>query len=80
MGAVPITLKSPLDGLYSQFPIVLLENWNDLLKPGALENYRTNIIGKFGINPFNQEVIRKLSLEYWRSLVIEDAKKNIPRA
>lgn len=75
MGCVPITLRSTLDGLYSQFPIILLDSWNDLFKPGALDKFKREIISRFGENPFNEQVVRKLSIEYWRSLVLEDAKK-----
>jgi hypothetical protein len=77
MGAVPITLRSTLDPLYSQFPVVLLDAWSDLFVPGALERYKREIIAKFGTNPFRTEgeVMQRLSSGYWSGLIKSEAAK-----
>jgi hypothetical protein len=67
MGSVPITLKSTLDPLYSQFPTILLDKWSDLLAPGALQKFREQIRAKYGDDPFRAdgEVAKKLTTQYW---------------
>lgn len=47
MGAVPIVLKSPLDRLHRQFPIVVVERWTDVFVPGALGRFRDDIRARF---------------------------------
>jgi hypothetical protein len=43
MGTVPITLKSTLDPLYSQFPCVILDSWKDLFKPNSLQKMKADV-------------------------------------
>jgi hypothetical protein len=69
MGTVPIVLSSPLDSLYSQFPVVIVDKWQDAFAEGALEKFRAEIVAKWGEQPFSHEVMHKLSLEYWMEKV-----------
>jgi hypothetical protein len=77
MGSVPITLKSTLDPLYSQFPTILLDKWSDLFAPGALQKFRDQIRAKYGDEPFRAdgEVAKKLTTQYWVDKIKTAQKK-----
>ena len=47
MGAVPIVLRSPLDALHRQFPIVIVDQWSDAFAPGALNKFKRDIMTRF---------------------------------
>ena len=68
-GCIPIVLSSPLDALYSQFPVVILRSWDELLEANVIDRFEKNNRNRFGSNPFYSEVQHKLSLEYWKILV-----------
>lgn len=75
MGSVPITLSSTLDRLYRDYPIIILNNWNELLEPDILSVFRKDIISRFGENPFNATMMNKLSIWYWKQLIEGDKKR-----
>jgi len=65
MRTVPIVITSPLDKLYSQFPIVIVQRWIDVFAPGALEMFKKNITSRFGEEPFTSRVVHMSTIEYW---------------
>ncbi len=88
MGCVPIVLSSPLDVLYSDFPVIILKNWEDLFADNALDRFRKEIIERFGENWMQRglasrdkkgaampSVPAKLSIEYWQQKVLEKKKE-----
>ena len=48
LGAVPVTLRGPLDGLYSQVPSVLVNDWRRPITPADLVAWRQNLTERFG--------------------------------
>ena len=65
MKTVPITISSPLDNLYKEFPVIIVKDWKEVFVPGALEAFEKDIVTRFGKTPFCYKMMRKLSLEYW---------------
>ncbi|CAH0376976.1 unnamed protein product [Pelagomonas calceolata] len=47
LGAVPVTLRGPLDGLYSKVPCVLVDDWRPIT-PADLVAWRQNLTERFG--------------------------------
>ena len=68
---VPIVLSSSLDPLYTQFPIVIVQQWSEVFESGALERFREQIRAKFGKeDPFEDPGVgEKLTEKYWVDLV-----------
>lgn len=65
-GCIPIVLSSSLDTLYSEFPIVIINSWEEIHIKGNLDKYYEDIVNRFGISPFkNTTMMQKLSLSYW---------------
>ena len=48
LGAVPVTLRGPLDGLYSQVPCVLVKDWRRPITPADLVAWRQNLTERSG--------------------------------
>lgn len=69
MKTVPIVLSSPLDGLYSNYPVIIVQDWKEIFAQSALEDFRQRILAKWGPNPFSERVIQRLGLSYWVDLV-----------
>ena len=46
LGAVPVALRGPLDGLYSQVPSVLVDDWR--ITPADLVAWRQNLTERWG--------------------------------
>ena len=46
LGAVPVALRGPLDGLYSQVPSVLVDGWS--ITPADLVAWRQNLTERWG--------------------------------
>ncbi len=70
LGAIPIVLSSSMDRLYAQFPILILKFWSQAFSESFLKMKRDDIISRFG-SPFNGDVTRKMSLDYWVKLIRE---------
>jgi hypothetical protein len=84
MGAVPITVHSPLDALYSQFPVVLVHSWAEVFEPGALAKFKQDILHRFpemagtgggGASRSTPSYREKLEAAYWADLIAADKKK-----
>ena len=64
--SVPVVRSSPLDELYENFPILILEQWSDFVSCDVLTEWRAQIMQRFGSNPFEcPDVQEKLRLAYW---------------
>jgi hypothetical protein len=65
LGCIPIIKTSPLDNLYSNLPVLIVNDWevitNDLLND-TIATFKI----KFENNEFNNE---KLTLDYWNTLI-----------
>jgi hypothetical protein len=61
LGCIPIVKTSPLDPLYDNLPVCIVESWSDVNET-FLTNYLTSIQNK----TFHYE---KLLLEYWVNLI-----------
>jgi len=70
MQSIPIVVSSTLDNLYSQLPVIILQNWTEAFHLNILRRHRENIQQRFGVNPFvNESVKSKLTLFYWTNLI-----------
>jgi hypothetical protein len=61
LGCIPIVTKSPLDILYKDLPVLIVNNWRDV----TLELLHTTI-EEFKLRRFNMD---KLTLEYWLDII-----------
>lgn len=70
LNTVPIVLSSPLDILYRQFPVAIVDHWSDVLQDGWVEITRAHLELQFGSEPFlNASVVNKLTATYWTDLI-----------
>ena len=69
MHSIPVVRSSSLDSLYSQFPVAIVDSWEDALNPQKLKEQLASIQNRFGSDPFNQDVMRRLSLDYWVDVI-----------
>jgi len=66
LGSVPVVRSSPLDSLYGQFPIVILDEWEELKSCEVLAEWKQQIVDRFGSEPFHSDQVKKkLGLQYW---------------
>ena len=65
LGAVPVALRGPLDGLYSQVPSVLVDDWR--ITAADLVAWRQNLTERFGdLNAATRTARRTvLNSTYW---------------
>ena len=64
--SVPIVLSSPLDRLYATLPVVMVRDWAEVFREGALGRFRADIQRRFGEDPFaNPGVLAKLASQHW---------------
>ena len=69
LGGIPIVLSSSLDRLYQTFPVLIVHSWREVfVSQSYLEKKKEEIIVKFG-SPFNSDVQRRLTLDYWVNLI-----------
>ena len=69
MKTVPIVLTSTLDCLYSQFPVIIVNDWKEVFELDSLTRYRQQILDKWGDDPFGKRTMQGLSLHYWVDMV-----------
>eukprot|EP00913_Durusdinium_trenchii_P017208 g16181.t1 len=69
MGSVPVVLSSPLDVLYEQFPVIILQSWQEA-QPNSTWHWRRKILRKWGRQPFSR-VQAKLRTRFWTDLIRE---------
>jgi len=70
VGCIPIVKRSALNDVYSEFPIVIVENWNNnTINISNLIEWR-NKYSKYYDNPtLRKEWIYKLYLNYWKNKI-----------
>lgn len=64
LGSVPVVLSSSLDALYSEFPVVMIDSWDEV-RTGALERWRAQITRRFGAEPFSERIRDALTGTHW---------------
>lgn len=71
---VPIVLKTSLYPLlYEGLPVVVVDKWEEMFAPGALEKFKREIMSKFGEDPFDRpDVKEKLTTRYWVDRIQSD--------
>lgn len=69
MKTVPIVLSSPLDALYSQYPVIIVQDWKEIFAQDALSTFRERIFSKWGEDPFSKRVMQRMGLNYWVDMV-----------
>jgi len=68
MGSVPVVLSSPLDVLYKQFPVIILQSWQEA-QPNATWLWRQQILRRWGREPVSDEVRSRLTTRFWAELI-----------
>jgi hypothetical protein len=69
LGAVPVLLHGPLDGLYAEFPAVFLDSWSGVTS-ASLEQWDRQIVERWGADPFaNRSVQERLTSSYWAGVI-----------
>ena len=63
--SIPVVLSSSLNRLYYHYPIAIVNNWEEAFNTTVLVKLKKKIKLRFGENPFNKNVMEKLSLRYW---------------
>jgi hypothetical protein len=69
LGLIPIVIRSPLDKLYEIFPIVIVDDWQEITKENLIKwhsQYKERLL--------SQEFQEKLSLNFWKEKILN--KKN----
>jgi hypothetical protein len=69
MQSIPIVQSSSLDSLYRQFPVVIVNSWEDALNADKLKENLLSIQNRFGSKPFTPDVLWRLSLDHWTNLI-----------
>ena len=72
--SVPIIMSSPLDRLYSQFPVVIVKNWTEVFEDGSMLRFKSQIVQKFGSNPFNDKITYMLKASHWIDMIRNGTK------
>ena len=66
---VPIVITSPLDRLYGMFPVIIVKDWSEVFAEGSLQRFQSEIVARFGEDPFSKKVDDMLRADYWRRIV-----------
>ena len=66
---VPIVITSPLDRLYGMFPVIIVKDWSEVFAEGSLQRFQSQIVARFGEDPFSKKVDDMLRADYWRKVV-----------
>lgn len=67
MGSVPVVIASSLDGLYAEFPVLIVQSWWHV--PLNAFSWKKHISQKWGAEPFSQRVLQRLTSGYWAGLI-----------
>ena len=71
LGAIPIVMTSPLDRLYAELPVLVLDRWEQIFNTSFLAEQKVAIVERFGVGDRLQlggaaaPVDRLLSTHYW---------------
>lgn len=66
---IPIVMSSPLDRLYSMFPAVIVKDWSEVFEEGSLDRFKSQVVAKFGKDPFSKNVDDMLKSDYWVNMI-----------
>lgn len=70
LGVVPVVVRSSLDDLYQQFPVVFLDSWEEAAIPMAIGTWYTDILKRFGEQPFaHVDVQERLRMDFWAGVI-----------
>jgi hypothetical protein len=61
MGAIPIVKRSPIDHLYRDLPVAILDDWREI-SASRLQNWRDELTPRFA----GKRLAEVLSMSYWR--------------
>ena len=62
-------MSSPLDRLYSMFPAVIVKDWSEVFEEGSLDRFKSQVVAKFGKDPFSKNVDDMLKSDYWVNMI-----------
>merc|ERR1712007_54384 len=69
LGSIPVVTSSTLDGLYDQYPVIIIESWASVNET-SMSLWQSQILQRFGQQPFSNVGVKdRLSLKYWVDLV-----------
>mmetsp|Transcript_28826 Transcript_28826/g.27620 ORF Transcript_28826/g.27620 Transcript_28826/m.27620 type:complete len:374 (-) Transcript_28826:569-1690(-) len=71
---VPIVITSPLDILYEKFPVIIVKKWSEIFESKSLEKFRSQITTKFGEIPFNTDVKKMLTADFWKEKIRNESR------
>lgn len=68
---VPIVQRTSLVPLlYEGLPVIVVDNWDEVFAPGALDRFKQNILDQFGDEPFDRpDVTERVTNDYWKRKV-----------
>jgi hypothetical protein len=73
LNTVPIVVNTSLFPLYEDLPVMLVDEWEEVFEPGALEKFKKKIMAKFGEEPFDHPGVKeKLTTRYWVDKIQSD--------
>ena len=65
LGTVPVVLTSHLDLLYSNFPIVIIDEVKELWDPDFVQKWTKRLMARWGPEPVSIEVRKRLRVMWW---------------
>ena len=68
---MPVVLASSVDALLSHYPVIRLQSWEELEKPGAMLEWSAQIRERFGEEPFGAQMRRRLTSSHWARRIRE---------
>jgi len=73
-GAIPILRKSVITEAYSDFPVVIIDDWTpDAITPEKLARWHEELAPQYSTAKTSDAILEKLGLDYWWSKAL-DAK------
>jgi len=78
--SIPVTITSPLDTLYTEFPCIIVQSWSEASREN-FPKWKEQLIARFGPEVFSKEIRHRLTNGYWAGRVqqISDMiKRGIP--
>ena len=61
LGGIVITKHSPLDGMYSDLPVIFVDNWSDVLDPVKLNEWSSQVEHLIS----DENILPKMKRNYW---------------
>eukprot|EP00966_Prymnesium_polylepis_P096689 2240053-Prymnesium_polylepis.1 len=68
VGSVPITLHGPLDRLYSEFPCILLDDWN--INSSQIDTWSAVLRARWGASPTEVPRVQAMLMsDFWAAQI-----------